>query len=537
MEIRRIDEQDVEGTIAVYHAVYGDGFPFQEFYDARWVKKGVFDDDIAWFVAEDDGQIVGSAAVMLNVGDADDLIGEFGRLVVDPEARSGGIGTRLIEACLAHAQGRVEVGFAECRVAHPGAQKICSRSGFAPVGFEPLAYKLAGNRESVAFMATVGPNALQLRKNNPHTIASVYPLGSAALRAVGCEPDLIAESSPESYPIDDTVAVGAPKGEYDYRLLRIGKGRVVDREVFGGVRLEYGFLKLAAHQAQYLVAEREGQPVGAAGFVHDPIDEKVRLTELIAVSDAVKGSLLKAFVEHVTQAHGPAYVQVDVRADSPRMQQSLWELGFVPVAYFPAMVFEQVERLDVVKMVRLTVPWDLGPIEMIDSVVPFKELVEAAFVERHRGAVIADVTRRVRIFQGLGDWDVERLRAICSETRLRRDQRVFVEGDPGQELYVVVEGEVQIVADRESRQVLASIGPGEVFGELALVDGLPRSAGATCAQDSTLLVLQASDFRQLTARHPAIGRTVLLNLCRTLSSRLRAADQALESLERRETSP
>jgi N-acetylglutamate synthase-like GNAT family acetyltransferase len=530
MEIRRIDEGDVEGTIAVYRAVYGDGFPFKEFYDARWVKKGVFDDDIAWFVAEDDGQIVGSAAVMLNVGDADDLIGEFGRLVVDPEARSGGIGTHLIEHCIDHAQGRIEVGFAECRVAHPGAQKICSRSGFAPVGFEPLAYKLAGVRESVAFMVSIGPNALRLRKNNPRVIPSVYPLGSLALTGVGCEPDLIAEGDVEGYPIDDAVSIGAPKGEYDYRLLRIGKGRTVDREVFGGVRLEYGFLKLAAHKAQYLIAEREGQPVGAAGFVHDPIDEKVRLTELIAVSDAVKGALLKAFVEHVAAAHQPAYVQVDVRADSPRMQQSLWELGFVPVAYFPAMVFEQVERLDVVKMVRLTVPWDLGPIQMIDAVAPLKELVETTFIERNRGAVIADVTRRVRLFQGLGDWEIERLRAICSEQRFRQGQAVFAEGDPGQALFIVVDGEVQIVTDGEGHQVLGMIAPGEVFGDLALVDGLPRSASAVCTADSTLLMLEASAFRQLADRHPAIGRTVLLNLCRTLSSRLRAANQALESL-------
>jgi len=44
-------------------------------------------------------------------------------------------------------------------------------------------------------------------------------------------------------------------------------------------------------------------------------------------------------------------------------------------------------------------------------------------------------------------------------------------------------------------------------------------------------VLAASDFHQLTGRHPAIGRTVLLNLCRTLSSRLRAADEAIETLQ------
>ena len=333
MTIKEIDEQHVEGTIEVYRAVYGDDFPFQEFYDARWVKKGVFDDDIAWFVGEDeDGGIEGSAAVMLNAGDVDDLIGEFGRLVVNPDARSGGIGTKLFQHCVDHSRGRIEFGLAECRVVHVGAQKIYSRLGFVNVGFEPLAYKIGERRESVAFFALLSDTAGPLRRNNPRTIAPVYPLGCLALERCSLPPDLVVDSEAESYPIDDALEMLEPQEEHMYRLLRIGLGRSVDREIFGGLRLECGYLKLAEHKAQYLVACRDGQPVGAAGFAHDPIDEKVMLTELIALSDPVKGALLKAFIEYIDEEYSPAYVQADVNAHSPRMQQSLWELGFVPVA-------------------------------------------------------------------------------------------------------------------------------------------------------------------------------------------------------------
>ncbi len=529
MTIREIDERDVEQTIEVYRAVYGDDFPFKEFYDAHWVKKGVFDDDIEWVVGEVDGQVVGSAAVMLNVGDADDLIGEFGRLVVDPKCRSKGMGTELIEECVRRSEGRIEFGFAEARAIHPGAQKICERTGFVPVGFEPLAYQLGSRRENVIFLAFISENARKLRKNNPHTIGSVYPLGCVALERTGFSPDLIVDSDAEGYPAGDGLHITEPQTEQMVRLLRIGRGRSVDREIFGGVRLEYGFLKLSRYKAEYLVACQEDQPVGAAGFVHDPIDKKVRLFELIAVSDAVKGALLREFVQHVDEAYCPAYVQADVSADSPRMQQSLWELGFVPVAYCPAMVFENVERLDVVKMVRLTVPWDLGPLDMLESCAKMKELVEAAFEERHRGRVIADVARRVRIFQGLGDWDIEKLRSICVEKRFPSGATLFSEADPGKSLFVVMEGEVAITADEAGQQVLAHVRPGEVFGELALVDGLPRSASATFTQDSRVLMMEASDFHQLTDRYPAIGKTVLLNICRTMSARLRAADEALET--------
>ena len=529
MTIREIDERDVEQTTEVYRAVYGDDFPFQEFYDARWVKKGVFDDNIEWVVSEQDGGVVGSAAVMLNVGDVDDLIGEFGRLVVHPDCRSAGMGTKLIEDCVRRAAGRIEFGFAETRAVHLGAQKICRRTGFVPVGFEPLAYQLGPRRESVIFMVTLSENARKLRKNNPRTIASVYPLGCVALEKTGFAPDLIVDSEIDSYPLDDDVEMTEPQDEQMVRLLRIGRGRSVDREIFGGVRLEYGFLKLTKYKAEYLVACKEGQPVGAAGFVNDPIDKKVRLFELIALSDAIKGALLKAFVRHVDKVYSPAYVQADVSAHSPRMQESLWELGFVPVAYGPAMVFESVERLDVVKMVRLTVPWDLGHLDMLEACTQMKELVEDAFEERHRGSVIADVARQVRIFEGLGDWDIEKLRAICVEKRFPAGAAVFSENDAGKSLFVVMEGEVTILADEEGKQVLARVGAGEVFGELALVDGLPRSASATCSRDSRLLVIQASDFHQLTDRRPAIGKTVLLNMCRTMSARLRAADAALET--------
>ena len=75
--IRQIQEQDVDQVVALYHKAYGDDFPFKDFYDSYWVKKGVFSDDMLWNVAEDNGKIVGSATVITNVGDHSDLIGEL----------------------------------------------------------------------------------------------------------------------------------------------------------------------------------------------------------------------------------------------------------------------------------------------------------------------------------------------------------------------------------------------------------------------------------------------------------------------------
>ena len=83
-KIRLIEENDVPKIAALYRKVYGEDYPFKEFYDTRWIKRGVFDRNIRWYVAaeEPSGRLLGSAAVMINVGDADDLVSEIGRLVV-----------------------------------------------------------------------------------------------------------------------------------------------------------------------------------------------------------------------------------------------------------------------------------------------------------------------------------------------------------------------------------------------------------------------------------------------------------------------
>ncbi len=140
VRIRAIQEEDVQDIIGLYRAVYGDDFPFKEFYDAVWVKRGVFSPEIIWIVGQrEDGRLLGSAAVLLNSADRSDLVGEFGRLVVHPDARGLDLGTRLVEAQIEHSQNLIEYGFAECRTAHVGAQKIVTRLGFGVTGFEPHA--------------------------------------------------------------------------------------------------------------------------------------------------------------------------------------------------------------------------------------------------------------------------------------------------------------------------------------------------------------------------------------------------------------
>jgi CRP-like cAMP-binding protein len=108
------------------------------------------------------------------------------------------------------------------------------------------------------------------------------------------------------------------------------------------------------------------------------------------------------------------------------------------------------------------------------------------------------------------------------------NQTLFRKGDAGTGMMVVVRGRVRISSQSAEGQevVLNIIKPGEVFGELALLDGAPRTADATTMEEADLLVLERRDFLPFLERHPEIS----LSLLKLLTQRLRQTSQQLEDV-------
>lgn len=103
-----------------------------------------------------------------------------------------------------------------------------------------------------------------------------------------------------------------------------------------------------------------------------------------------------------------------------------------------------------------------------------------------------------------------------------RSEIIFEEGDPGSEMYIVHSGKVKIYRDSEGSEIeIDTLGPGEFFGEMALVDFAPRSASARAIEDDTALVaLDKNKFLFLVSHHPVFALVVMHQLCqkiRTLS--------------------
>ncbi|HRD50686.1 MAG: SLC26A/SulP transporter family protein [Candidatus Competibacter sp.] len=128
--------------------------------------------------------------------------------------------------------------------------------------------------------------------------------------------------------------------------------------------------------------------------------------------------------------------------------------------------------------------------------------------------------------------EIAALAAVLRQCELDQDEQLFAAGDPGETLYLVLRGRVDIrlpaTEDRYKR--LAIYGPGTVFGDIAFLDPGPRAAEAVAVKPSELLVLNRSDFNHLRDIHPDAAIALLLALGRQQSRSLRWSAKEIQRL-------
>lgn len=119
------------------------------------------------------------------------------------------------------------------------------------------------------------------------------------------------------------------------------------------------------------------------------------------------------------------------------------------------------------------------------------------------------------LFGGVGPDDLAAIGERALEVEFPADHVIARQGEIGTGLFVIVDGAVRVVRDGED---LARLGPGEFFGEMSVIDGLPRVAQVAATAPTRCLALASWDFERLVLEHPRIGLAIL----RGLSARLRA---------------
>ncbi len=138
------------------------------------------------------------------------------------------------------------------------------------------------------------------------------------------------------------------------------------------------------------------------------------------------------------------------------------------------------------------------------------------------------ILRRVPLFSGMADDDWAALAPQLTTVQIRKSDVVFFEGDPGDCLFVVLEGKVKITrtAPDGRENLLAILGPGDLLGELSLFDSIHRTATATALTQLKLSQLDDVDFYAYISDRPAVATELL----RVLARRLRDTNAAMADL-------
>ena len=132
------------------------------------------------------------------------------------------------------------------------------------------------------------------------------------------------------------------------------------------------------------------------------------------------------------------------------------------------------------------------------------------------------------LFQSLDGEGIEEIAKLFKERHAKRGQSLFMKGDKCHEMMLVVEGTVHILANSPDGKevILNAIGPGGIIGELALLDGKPRSAQADVVKDCRMLVITRSDFMGLLRQKPGLTIQLMSLLCQ----KLRDASSLIENI-------
>ncbi|MCI4397594.1 MAG: cyclic nucleotide-binding domain-containing protein [Acidobacteria bacterium] len=137
------------------------------------------------------------------------------------------------------------------------------------------------------------------------------------------------------------------------------------------------------------------------------------------------------------------------------------------------------------------------------------------------------VLKKMRLFKDLDTLELIQISKTVRHHRFAPGELAIKEGDHGDSLFVVKSGKFRAYVTRQSSKELAQFGPGESFGELALIDAAPRSATIEAMSQGELLELTSEDFRQILSHSNELRERLYENLIKDLVIKLRRTNDKL----------
>lgn len=153
------------------------------------------------------------------------------------------------------------------------------------------------------------------------------------------------------------------------------------------------------------------------------------------------------------------------------------------------------------------------------------------FKRKGHPATIRDLLKAIPLFAKLSRSELETLETILHERQYTAKERIFRQGDPGVGMYIIAKGTV-VITDENTHEILAELHEGDFFGDIALLNEIPRSATAKAETSVTLFGLFHPDFLDLVGREPRLGVKVLLPLAEIAGKRLIRSNEEVVDLRK-----
>jgi len=145
--------------------------------------------------------------------------------------------------------------------------------------------------------------------------------------------------------------------------------------------------------------------------------------------------------------------------------------------------------------------------------------------------IIIEILKNLSLFSSLNYGAIKELTFLFSERIFQAGETIFEENDTGNSLLVIISGEVRITqrANVSGEETLTVLKKGDFFGEMALLEDLPRSATAIAHSDACIMEISQERFLRFIEKDPASGVKILITLAKSLSARLREADGKIKA--------
>jgi hypothetical protein len=526
--IRKASVTDATQWLELLKTTLGDEYPDKQVYEPAWVagQLNPAEPTETW-VAEVNGRLLASISLLPPAAENRNRIANLGRHLCHPSSFIDGSSEGLLKKIDELATERKQILVSRVFASDNKLQILYEQAGYFCVGFQPFKH-MHRMREGALFYVKIGQPEGFSRFPFSESLTQINELATIVLGQLKIPNPPPVRDGVTGYPLQSDLTF-QPATMDDFELWRIqALAANPPVEISGVFNQGSGYLRTEIGSSpQAILAQRDGSFIAGVAYTLDPQDRCFRLIDSFAQNDVAMGGLLNQAVK-TAQAQNAVYVEVDILLTAPRLLKAAEQLGFVPIAFFPAFYAKGEHRADVVKMVKLNMVYSLENANFTANARTIAQIIDHNFQDQKVGVAIINLLRALPFFEGLGDGELRKIARLFTQKLFRPNEKIFSKGDLGNEAYVVMRGQIDIVLEEGSKPI-ATLGNGQIFGELAFLDGTARAAMAIASQASILLVIQRVAFNDLVHHEPHLGMVVMRNIALELSARLRKTNAALAS--------